>query len=212
MLTHFHPLIQWIIQQHRQNPHAFFPTAAIELETSLVPSGQYLIAVEFWEFYGHRKDVYMAAAVSSLSSTQLQLELSAEELIQEILNKGLTWEFAHQSVNERAAGSAWEGCVEKLGQERETSFQLFTQRTLAIAQRRRAHLESYRDRKEEEWRRRIETLRAKGGTAGQIKGFEAALQRHLEHCLAQLKRIEKDGRTRGEFREVAALICKTNSP
>lgn len=208
MLTHFHPLIQWIIQQHRQNPHAFFPTAAIELETSLVPSGQYLVAVEFWEFYGLRKEVHMAAAVSPLGSAQLRLGLSAEELIQEILNKGRTWEFAHQSVNEEAVGSAWESCVEKLGQEREDSFQMFMQRTIAIAQRRRAHLESYRDRREGEWRRRIETLRARSGTAGQIKGFETALQRHLEHCRVQLKKIDKDGRTRSEFREVAALICK----
>ncbi len=212
MLTHFHPLIQWIIQQHRQNPHAFFPTAAIELETSLVSSGLYLVVVEFWEFHGFRREVQMAAAASLLGQAGSQPEVSAEELIQEILNKGRTWEFAHRMVDKGEVAGAWESCIEQLGRGREDSFQTFTQRTLAIAQRRRSHLEGYRDRKEGEWRRRIETLRARSGTAGQIKGFEAALQRHLEHCRAQFETMEMEGRTRNEFREVAALICKvTNS-
>jgi hypothetical protein len=108
--------------------------------------------------------------------------------------------------------TAWENCIEQLGQEGADSFQTFEQRTLAIAQQRKSHLESYRDRKEEEWRQRIETLRARTGTDGQIRGFEGALHRHLENCRAQLERIEKESRTRSEFRVIAALICKATEP
>src|SRR5262245_31963101 len=187
MLMHFHPLIQWIIHRHRQNPNACFPTAAIELETSLVPPGPYLIVVEFRELVSLRREVQMAAAVSPLGQAGSRLEVSAEELIQEILNKGRTWEFANQIVDAKDVAIAWEKCTEQLGQEGDDSFQTFKQRMLAIAQQRKSHLESYRDRKGQEWHQRIQTLRDRTGTAGQIKGFESALQQHLEHCQAQLE-------------------------
>jgi superfamily II DNA or RNA helicase len=212
MLMHFHSLIQWIIHRHRQNPNAFFPTAAIELETSLVPPGLYLIVVEFREFVSLRREVQMAAAVSPLGQAGSRLEVSAEELIQEILNKGRTWEFANQIVDAKDVAIAWEKCTEQLGQEGDDSFQTFKQRMLAIAQQRKSHLESYRDRKGQEWRQRIQTLRDRTGTAGQIKGFESALQQHLEHCQAQLERIERESQSRPEFKEIAALICKVIKP
>jgi hypothetical protein len=55
-------------------------------------------------------------------------------------------------------------------------------------------------------------LRDRTGTAGQIKGFESALQQHLEHCQAQLERIERESQSRPEFKEIAALICKVIKP
>lgn len=52
MLTHFHPLIKWISDKHQRNENAFFPTAAVQLESDLVAAGNYLIAVQFWTFQG----------------------------------------------------------------------------------------------------------------------------------------------------------------
>ena len=55
MLTHFHPLIKWIKDIHQKNENAFFPTAAVEIKTDSAPAGDYLLAVQFWEFQGIKK-------------------------------------------------------------------------------------------------------------------------------------------------------------
>lgn len=211
MLIHSHPLIQWIVACHERNPRAFFPTAAVMLNSDKLPQGTYLLAVEFWEFQGLRKEVQMAATISALGELPVKPELSPEEIIQEILNKGETRQFAQLAFKSDELMRAWERCVTRLGEKREKAFEIFTQKNIATYQRQYSNLTSYRDRKTQEWENRINTLRLRSGKTGQIRGFEAALQRHLEECRSRLDKLEQGSRTRCEFKEIVGILCEVKA-
>lgn len=212
MLSHFHPLIHWITERHKQNKQAFFPTAAVKLQSNLLPSGQYVLAIEFWEFYGLRKEIRLACTVLSVDGGRMPNKISAEEVIQSILREGETWDFADRLIDSAALCAAWERCRDHLFQERENAFLTFQQKTLATTQRRKTHLVAFRDRKAEEWNQRIATMKSKTADAekmkGKVKGFETALEKHRQSCEQRLEKIERESQTRQEFREIAAVVCQ----
>jgi hypothetical protein len=62
--------------------------------------------------------------------------ITEQDVLDSFTHKGQTWEFAHQTVDTEKVATAWENCIEQLGQEGADSFQTFEQRTMAIAQQR----------------------------------------------------------------------------
>lgn len=211
MLTHFHPLIQWIVYQHKNNPYAFTPTSAVQLSTNIIDQGIYLIAIEFWEFAGLRREVQMAAAISPLKADQSSLGSSADEVIQELLKKGSDWELAYHQVENEELQECLARVQEILSQNLENAYETYRVRNEATFQRQMANLISYRDRKTEEWKKRIATLQSKSGKPGQVKGFEAALQKHLNECQRRITVLKATSRPAKNFREIAIILCKVTN-
>jgi superfamily II DNA or RNA helicase len=207
-LSHFHPLVRWVIDYHRQDKKAFFPTSAVEVRTSLLPAGQYLCAIEFWTFLGLRKDVQIAYSVTPVGSKDIRQDFTPELLIREILSRGKTWEFADRVARPTDISNAWEACIAQLSADREEAFNTFRQKNLATTQRRRAHLESFLKRKEETLLKAVSTLEARGAPESQIRGFETRLTNTRESLQLKLRELEKESDTRDEFEEVAAVLCR----
>jgi hypothetical protein len=207
VLSHFHPLIRWIIDCHRSNDSAFNPTAAVELRSDLLPPGDYLCAIEFWTFHGMRKEVQIAYAISSLSDGKSIPSISGERLIREMLDRGRTWEFASRILETSTIQQSWMTCLEQLGANRENAFNTFEQRNLATTQRRKAHLESYGRRKEESILQAISTLQARGQAQSRVRGFQTQLANHRASIQSRLRQLEQENKTRQEFREVAGVVC-----
>jgi hypothetical protein len=207
VLSHFHPLVRWIIDCHKNNDNAFAPTAAVELTSNLLPAGDYLCAIEFWIFHGMRKEVQIAYAISSLRNGQPVPSVSGERLIREMLDRGRTWEFASRILESSVINQSWQTCLDQLSSDRENAFNTFQQKNLAITQRRKAHLESYGRRKEESILQTISTLQARGQAQSRIRGFQTQLANHRASIQTRLRQLEQENKTRQEFREVAGVVC-----
>ena len=208
MLTHFHPLVQWIIYRHKNNPYAFVPTSAVKVNTNTVEEGLYLIAIEFWEFSGLRREVQIASAISPVRDNQLPLRQSADELVQEILKCGIDWERAGDQVEDEELETGLRKVQNILSTNLEVAYENYCVKNEATFERQRTNLISYKDRKKEEWERRIYTLRSKPGSPGQVKGFESALQKHLLECQEREIVLKEKSRAAREFKEVAVILCK----
>jgi superfamily II DNA or RNA helicase len=207
VLSHFHALIQWIIDCYRNNDQAFSPTAAVELTSSLLPRGDYVCAIEFWTFHGMRKEVQIAYAISSLADSRPIPSVSGERLIREMLDRGRTWEFASRILESSVINQSWQTCLDQLSLNRENAFKSFEQKNLARTQRRKAHLESYGRRKEETILQAISTLQAHGQAQSRIRGFQTQLANHGTSIQTRLRELERENKTRQEFREVAGVVC-----
>lgn len=210
-LTHFHPLVRWIIDCHRREDSPFFPTAAVQVKTELLPPGDYLCAVEFWNFYGIRKEVQIAYAVVPLAAGDVAESVSAELLVRAILDHGKSWELADRVLDPARVMAAWDACSARLGSDREDAFNTFRQKTLAITQRRRAHLESFITRKGEALHKAIATLEARRAPESQVKAFRTRLANTKETLEAKLRQIDRESVTRDEFKEVAAVVCRVTN-
>jgi len=207
VLSHFHPLTKWIIECHRNNDHAFLSTAAVEIRTDLLTAGDYLCGIEFWSFFGLRKEVQIAYALAALTDGQPLSSVSGERLIREMLDRGRTWEFADRIVSPQQVAQAWQTCMDQLSLSREDAFNTFQQKTIATTQRRKGHLESYGKRKEESLLQAIRTSQERGLPEHRIRGFRTQLANHKASIDSRRRELERESKTRDEFREVAAVVC-----
>ena len=208
MLTHFHPLVQWIVHRHKNNQFAFTPTAAVEMVSNIVNEGVYLIAIQFWKFSGLRSEVQMAAAITPADDKENMINSSAEEVIQELLRNGQTWELAYQQVEKNDLRKGLDRVENQLLDNFQKAFDMFQCKNQATFQRQRANLISYRTRKEEEWQKRLATLRSNSGKTGQIRGFESALQKHLAECERRIEQLTMTSHPSQQFSEIAIILCK----
>lgn len=210
-LSHFHPLVRWIIHCHRQSTDPFFPTAAVEVKSGVVPPGEYLCAIEFWTFHATRKEVQIAYALAPLGDAAADQPISsdaAELLIRDILDQGKNWEHAEHTVSQEGVRAAWNACTDKLEAEREAAFDIFRQKTLAASQRRRTHLQNFLARKEETFRRAVSTLRERGAPASQIKAFQTQAVNLRESITDKIRLAERESTVSDEFKEVAGVVCR----
>jgi superfamily II DNA or RNA helicase len=208
VLSHFHPLVSWIVDCHRKNEEPFFPTSAVEVRTTSLPKGDYLCAIEFWSFFGIRKEVQIAYSMASLDGGNPISTSSGERLIREILSTGKTWEFANRVVDPVRVVAAWDVCIDRLSLDRENGFKTFQQKTVAAAQRRKAHLEGYGRRKEETLLKAISTSEQRGLPESRTRAFRTQLANHRAAIDSRLRLIEQESKPRDEFKEVAAVLCR----
>jgi hypothetical protein len=207
VLSHFHPLVRWIVDCHRTNEEPFFPTSAVEIRTSLLPKGDYLCAIEFWSFFGLRKEVQIAYSIAMLDGDQSITSVAGERLVREILSTGRTWEFASRVVDPARLLAAWQVCVDRLSSDRENAFNTFQQKTVAASQRRKAHLEGYARRKEETLLKAISTSEERGLPESKIKAFRTQLINHRAAIDSRLRILDQESKPRDEFKEVAVVLC-----
>lgn len=222
MLTHFHPLIKWICDCHQANENAFYPTAAVNLNTDLVPAGNYLLAVQFWLFDGTRQEKQIAYTMVPLSNSQNindeNVSATAEKIIQEILVHGKNWQFADLSLNQAEVSRSWLLAAEHLAEMNQKSFSEFARENEEMRGRRQTYLRAFSERRNESVEKAIETLREKlYSTAGekerariesQIKGNQTRLSNQKALLETRLQELEKQGRAHNEFRDVAAIVCQ----
>lgn len=231
MLTHFHPLIKWIASTHQNNPDAFFPTAAVQLKTDLVPEGTYLIAIQFWTFQGVRTDTQIAYSISELpggkntancSATSIETDsATAEKLLQEILVEGANWQFAHLSLDSEQVMAAWENSAARLAAMNEEKFIRFSQESEEMRNRSQAHLKNFAERRNSSIEKAIETLKGKlritlgererKRAESQIKGNLTRLSNQTVIFEKRLAEIEHKSRVQNEFKDIAAVICQVKN-
>lgn len=220
LLNHFHPLVKWIAETHRDNENAFFPTSSVELKTDLFPSGIYLVAIQFWNFEGFQKKIQIEYAVSTLTEQNFIEADNAELLIQEILRFGRNWEYAGQMIEKEVLMNSWKSSIDKLNQRYQKSFEEFQQENEEIKSRRQHHLEAFSVRKQEQSIKAIETLQQKLILAedhekkrieSQIKGRNTTIQNLQMTLKNSLDEIENKSRVQKDFKDIAAVVCRVTN-
>ena len=211
MLTHFHPLVQWIKDVHQKNENAFFPTSAVEIKTDSVPAGDYLLAIQFWEFQGIKKSKRIEYEIASLNGNQTKIDLEAEKLLQEILRRGTTWEYAAMMIDREKLTETWENCSQKLYEKYKTALEIFQLDNENLKQRRESHLEGYVRRKEERLQKAIQTMKEKFAAENQMKGFYAMLEKVRAQSSEEFAKLQAQSRTSEEFKEIAVVICRVKN-
>jgi hypothetical protein len=68
-------------------------------------------------------------------------------------------------------------------------------------------LESYGKRKEESIRQAIATSQERGLPESRIRGFQTQLANHIASIESRRRELQKESKTRDEFREVAGVVC-----
>ncbi len=211
MLTHFHPLVQWIKENHQKDENAFFPTAAVELKTDSVPAGDYLLAIQFWEFQGIKKLKRIEYEIESLSQSNFEKDLEVEKLLQEILRHGTTWEYANIMIERETLAQTWENCSQNLYVKYQTALEVFRQDNENLKRRRENHLQGYSNRKEQRIQKALQTMREKFATENQMKGFNAMLEKVRTQSKEELAKLQSQSHTSEEFKEIAAIVCRVKN-
>lgn len=211
MLTHFHPLIQWIRKNHKENKNAFSPTSAVELKTDLFPAGDYLLAVQFWTFDGIKKSKQIEYEISSLDDIETTTDFEAEKLLREILEHGTTWEYASMMIDKEALMRAWDKCSNLLLERYEASFEIFRQDNENLKERRKNHLENFANRKEESLQRAIQTMKERNASENQLKSFYAMLENRQRQKVEEFTKLEKQSQIGKDFKEIAAVMCRVKN-
>jgi superfamily II DNA or RNA helicase len=220
LLNHFHPFVKWIAETHRNDENAFFPTAAVDLRTSLIPAGTYLLGIQFWTFEGLQKKVQIEYALSALETGDIESISVAESFLQEVLQYGTNWEYAGQMVNRENLMSAWNNCLKELNKRYKQAFEEFRQESSELKLRRRQHLEGFSLRKQDQAAKAIETLRAKlyvttdaerNKIESQIKGNKTKISNLKANLEKSLAGVEQKNLIQKDFKEIAAVVCRVKS-
>ncbi len=221
LLNHFHAIVRWIADSHKNNEGAFFRTSAVEVINNQIPEGQYLVGVQFWTFNGIQRKVQVEYSIVPLNQeTTISTEL-AGTLLQDVLKYGRSWEFASQAAGSENTLAAWKFCTGELKQRYNQAFDDFRQENTELKFRRQQHLESFSTRKQNQARSAIDTLQQKLSMAtgtkernriqSQIKGHETRivnLQTNLEDALEDL---ERKSRLQKDYEDIAAVICRVKN-
>lgn len=210
MLTHFHPLVKWIKDVHQKNANAFFPTAAVEIKNDFAPAGDYLLAIQFWEFQGIKKSKRIEYEIAALDDEQID-DLEAEKLLQEILRRGATWEYAGMMIDREKLTKSWEVCSQNLHGKYQIALQFFLEDNENLKRRRENHLTEYVRRKEERLQKAIQTMKDKFAPENQMKGFYAMLEKVRAQSREEFAKLQTESRTSHEFKEIAAVVCRVKN-
>jgi hypothetical protein len=217
-LTHFHPLIRWITKLYSEQTDSdpFFPSVAAQVRTDLVPAGDYTFSVEKWRFSAIQEEPQIAYAVVRIGKENIVDRLVAEQLVQEILERGETWAHAERILDAEDINRALSRCEQALTGYRESAFETFEKRMIAIYQRKRVHRENYLARREQTIRNAIEKLETrqvsedtqKTRTSAQIRGQQTKLSNLKLKIEQELQQLEKGSRGKLEFDEVVGGVCR----
>ncbi len=207
MLTHLHPLVRWIRDCRQQDEDAFTRTSAVKLRSEIVPSGDYLIAVQLWEFEGIKRTRRIEYGIASLNDPK-SIEIEAEQLLQEIIDRGRTWEYADQIVESSKLKVALESVMQELGTRYQTDLQTFDGDNKSLNIRRRNHLESFYARQEDRLTRSIETMRSRHEPETKLRGFMAMLENRRRQKKEELAKLEDQSKVRGCFQDISVTLCR----
>lgn len=218
LLNHFHPLIKWIVETHRNADNAFFPIAAVEVASDVVPPGQYLLVIQFWKFKSLTSRVQIEYVLAPLTENQTPADDAAERLTREILERGKTWAYAAEVVSGEELQGAWEFCHDALDNSYQAALLQFRQESSDLKSKRDARLTGFYERKVEQNEKAILTLgeklnfehsaAGKNKIESQIKGRRTAIANFKRQLSDSRAKNEAESRVQQESLDIAAIVCR----
>lgn len=207
MLTHFHPLIQWIRESHHNNPGAFASTSAVEVKTDILPAGDYVIAIQFWTFEGIKQSKRIEYEIAALNDHGVPTDFDSELLIREILEHGSTWEYGGEKIDRTALLEAWTACNDQILARYDDAFAIFEEDNNNLRQRRISYLDAFSKRKEESLHKAIQTMQDQNAPDTKLKPFFKMIENRQLQTLIERDKLESQSVLRKDFQELAVVVC-----
>jgi len=211
-VNHLSPLIRWITKINKERAHSFFDVSALLLKYPSLPPGDYCYRIERWKLKGLLNREVLAYGVGRLEDGTICSEDESEAIIQHLLRQGKDWDYVNCDVEallrthkllEEDLANRFDKAMRDFEAENETAYQIKVQRVKGIF-----------DRRIEQDRRRLQTLREANRSPRVINMTERRIEIHAankEQRLEELKRkatidIEQAQVAAGVFRVVSSRL------
>jgi hypothetical protein len=208
-INHLSPLIRWITTINKERAHNFFDVSALLVEHPALASGNYCYRIERWQLKGLSDREMLAYGIANLSDGSLFPEDESEVIFQHLLRYGKDWDYVEcdksallrtHSILESDLANRFALAVTDFEAENETTYQIKVQRVTSIF-----------DRRIEQDRKRLRTLKESGRNLRMIRPAEGRLEAGIRNKEQRLRELEEKARIDMEQAEVAAGIFRVTN-
>jgi SNF2 family DNA or RNA helicase len=208
-INHLSPLIRWITKINKERAHSFFDVSALFIEHPLLPSGDYCYRIERWKLQGLSNREMLAYGIGNLKDGSNYPEDKSERIVQHLLRQGKDWDYVDcdkdallltHSALEADLAMRFSVAVEDFEAENETAYQIKVQRVSSIF-----------DRRIEQDKQRLRTLRESGRNLRMIRPAEGLLQGDIRNKEQRLRKIEEKAKIDMEQAQVAAGVFRVTN-
>ena len=205
-INHLSPLVRWITKINKERAHNFFDVSALLIEHPSLPAGDYCYRIERWKLQGLSNRETLAYGVGKLKGGVIYRGDKPEVIVQYLLRQGKDWDYvdcdkaalihAHSElINDLE--SRFDTEIENFTAENETAYQIKVQRVTSIF-----------DRRIEQDKQRLRTLREAGRDPRVIRATEGRLKTGIRNKEQRLLELEEKANIDMEQAQVAAGIFR----
>lgn len=204
--NHLSPLIRWITKVNKDRSHSLLNVSAVTLRTNTLPTGTYCYCIERWTMKALSSHEVLAHSVVRIDDrTLLDADLS-EQVIQLLLHDGERWDGAQ--CEEGRLRNVYECLEENLGNRFGSALEDFVVENATASQIREQRVKSFFERRIEQDKRRLQTLRQTNPESRVLRATEGRLRKAIENRDDKLREIRQRSEPEVEKSTVAAGIFR----
>jgi SNF2 family DNA or RNA helicase len=205
-INHLSPLIRWITKINAEGAHNFYDVAALKINDTFLPPGDYCYRIERWKLKGLLNREMLAYGVARVYGGTIYPEDVSEKIIQKLLRDGKDWDYvdcdteALLEAHNRVVNDLelrFNDAVVDFEAENDTSYQIKVQRVKGIF-----------DRRIEQDKQRLKTLREANRDPRIIRMTEGRLNTGIKNKEQRLLELSEKAKTDIEQAQVAAGIFR----
>jgi SNF2 family DNA or RNA helicase len=205
-INHLSPLIRWITKINKERAHSFFDVSAILVKHPSLPPGDYCYRIERWKLKGLSNREMLAYGIRNLRDEFNYLEDKSEVIVQHILRQGKDWDYV--DCDKEALIRAHSALVTDLEVRFDTAIEDFTAENETAYQIKVQRVTSIFDRRIEQDKQRLRTLREAGRDPRVIRATEGRLQTGIRNKKQRLLELEEKAKIDMEQAQVAAGVFR----
>ncbi|MCC5840386.1 MAG: DEAD/DEAH box helicase family protein [Opitutales bacterium] len=192
-VNHLSPLVKWMTKVNQASAQSFYNTSALIVSTNNLPPGVYAYKVERWKMAGLGNRENMAYAVMGLADGEPVAPDVAEQTVQTLLRDGRDWDYPE--FDPERVLETLEAMEEQLLARFGKAFSDFEDENEAALNMRVQRTESHFNRRIDQDRRQLQTLRERERSERVIQMTENRLQRNLRLKEEKLRKLRQRGET-----------------
>ena len=205
-VNHLSPLIRWITKINKERAHSFFDVSALLLEYPSLAPGEYCYRIERWKLKGLLNREVLAYGVGSLKDGTIYSEDESEEIVQHLLRQGKDWDYVDCDI--QALLSTHKSLEEDLANHFDKAMRDFEAENATVYQIKVQRVKSIFDRRIEQDKRRLQTLREANRTPQVISMTERRIEIHATNKEQRLEDLKRKATIDIEQAQVAAGVFR----
>lgn len=209
-----HPMVRLVVNHYREHGHEFARATRFDMESVLVPPGDYLVSVHKLEAEGVRTRVQTLCVVVDMATGLILEDDVGETLVGSMITSGSDSPFLEQrgAAGGDALMNRYETAVAEISKRDAAIRSSLKMRDEAFRARRIASLRAYYDRKITRQRELANMHRWRDGETSQVKGFETRAKNLETECDERVSRVENSNAFDPETQEILAAVVRIHAP
>jgi len=202
--NHLSPFVRWMTKEYSQDMHNFFNFSAMKLKTSLIKSGTWTYRIERWSLSGLRKQEQLSYAIICQDDGQILSKNESENIIQLLLHDSTEWDYPEVDLQNLSCSQ--EILADNLTKKFNTTIEDFMAENKHSCLIRIERARNLFDRKIEQIKQKLQTLRERGRTQNIIRLMETQLKNAENNRMRKLNELQSKMEVDCEKRDVAAGV------